>query len=68
MAFEMIDPSPPSFAPRHADAGLASFTVGLVVAAAFMVLALGPGWAGFLLGFLPASLLTSWAVTTTEEP
>jgi hypothetical protein len=56
------------FAPRHADAGLASYTTGLVVAAAFMALALGPGWVGFLLGFLPASLLISWAITIVEEP
>lgn len=47
---------------RHADAGLASYTAGLVAAAAFMALSLGPGWLGFLLGFLPVSLLTSWAV------
>jgi hypothetical protein len=47
---------------RHADAGLASYTAVLVAAAAFMALSLGPGWLGFLLGFLPVSLLTSWAV------
>jgi hypothetical protein len=57
-----------TIAPRHKDAGLASYTAGLVVAAAFMALALGPGWVGFLLGFLPASLLTSWAVAAAEEP
>jgi hypothetical protein len=49
---------------RHSDAGLASFTAGLVGAAAFMALALGPGWVGFLLGFVPISLLTSWAVAS----
>jgi hypothetical protein len=52
------------FAKRHADAGLASYTAGLVAAAAFMALSLGPGWVGFLVGFLPASLLTSWAVAS----
>jgi len=56
--------SPPLFAMPHADAGLASYTAGLVVAAAFMALSLGPGWAGFLVGFLPLSLLTSWAVAS----
>jgi hypothetical protein len=49
---------------RSADAGLASYTAGLVIAAAFMALSLGPGWVGFLVGFLPASLLTSWAVAS----
>jgi hypothetical protein len=56
-----------TIAPRHADAGLASYTAGLVVAAVFLAFALGPGWVGFLVGFLPASLLTSWAVAS-EEP
>jgi Arc/MetJ-type ribon-helix-helix transcriptional regulator len=51
----------PILAGRHADAGLASYTAGLVVAAAFMALSLGPGWLGFVAGFLPVSLLTSWA-------
>ncbi len=49
---------------RHADAGLASYVAGLIAAAAFMALSLGPGWVGFLVGFLPASLLTSRAVAS----
>jgi hypothetical protein len=59
---ERASPSPSLWGMRHADAGLASYTAGLVAAAAFMALSLGPGWVGFLVGFLPASLLTSWAV------
>jgi hypothetical protein len=61
---ERASPSPSLWAMRHADAGLASYTAGLVAAAAFMALSLGPGWVGFLVGFLPASLLSSWAVTS----
>jgi hypothetical protein len=61
---EPASPSPSLWGMRHADAGLASYTAGLVAAAAFMALSLGPGWVGFLVGFLPASLLTSWAVAS----
>ena len=61
---ERASPSPSLWGMRHADAGLASYTAGLVAAAAFMALSLGPGWVGFLVGFLPASLLTSWAVAS----
>jgi hypothetical protein len=49
---------------RHADAGLASCVAGLLGAAAFMALSLGPGWAGFIVGFIPVSLLTSWAISS----
>jgi serine/threonine protein kinase len=56
--------SPPFLSIRHADAGLASYAAGLVAAAAFMALSIGPGWVGFLLGYLPVSLLTSWAVSS----
>ena len=48
---------------RQRDAGLFSYTAGLLGAAAFMALAIGPGWLGFLAGFLPASALASWAVS-----
>ena len=47
---------------RHLDAGLASYVAGLLTAAVVMALSLGPGWLGFLAGFLSMSLLTSWAV------
>lgn len=56
--------SPPLRFMRHTDAGLASYTAGLIAAAAFMAFSLGPGWVGFLLGFLPVSLLTSRAIAS----
>lgn len=52
------------FTGPHAEAGAASYVVGLLTAAAFMALAAGPGWLGFIVGFLPMSLLTSWAVAS----
>jgi hypothetical protein len=45
------------------DAGLYSYVTGLLGAAAFMAFAIGPGWLGFIAGFLPASLVASWAVS-----
>ena len=46
------------------SAGLFSYTAGIIGAAVFMALALGPGWLGFLAAYLPASILASWAVTS----
>lgn len=51
---------------HHADAGFLSYVVGLTAAASFMALAIGPGWAGFLAGFVPVSVLTSWAIASHE--
>ena len=53
---------PPGF--HHLrDAGLFSYTLGILGAAAFMTLAIGPGWMGFFAGFIPASALAAWAVS-----
>ncbi len=48
---------------RVREASFFSYTSGLLGAAAFMALAIGPGWLGFIAVFLPASLLASWAVS-----
>jgi hypothetical protein len=47
----------------HHDAALFSYTAGVLGAAAFMALAIGPGWLGFLVSYLPASILAAWAGT-----
>lgn len=47
---------------RYANAGLFAWTAGSVTAVAFMALAIGPAWIGFLAAFLPASALAAWAV------
>jgi len=47
---------------RYGHAGLFAWTAGSIAAVAFMALAIGPAWIGFLAGFLPASALAAWAV------
>jgi len=46
------------------DAGCFSYTAGLFGAAISMALAVGPGWLGFIVAFVPASLLASWVVAS----
>lgn len=47
---------------QYGEAGLFAWTAGSIAAVAFMALAIGPAWIGFLAGFLPASALAAWAV------
>jgi hypothetical protein len=45
------------------DAALFSYSAGILGAAAFLSLSIGPGWLGFLIVFLPISALAAWAVS-----
>ena len=49
--------------PMTFDAGFFAYAAGLVGAAAAMALTIGPGWLGFIVAFIPASLLAAWAVS-----
>jgi hypothetical protein len=49
---------------RHRDAGRFSYMVGLAGTILFMASGVGPGWLGFLVAYLPASLLAAWVTAS----
>ncbi len=46
----------------YADSGLFSYLAGMAGAAAFTLLNVGPGWLGFLVVYLAASVFAAWVV------
>jgi hypothetical protein len=50
----------------YVDAGTLSYTAGIVGAALFMATSIGPGWIGFLISYLPFSIVTTLAAATHE--
>jgi hypothetical protein len=49
---------------RHRDAGRFSYMVGLTGTILFMATGLGPGWLGFVVAYLPASMLAAWVTAS----